>query len=88
LGIGINDHLVKPSLIRHKLGVPVLRRLKLLGLLHQLSPQLPFSIRELLPGLLHLRIAISDGLLQRPGVLKPSLEQLILQLGNFVALGF
>jgi hypothetical protein len=88
LGIGINDHLVKPSLIRHKLGVPVLRRLKLLGLLHQLSPQLLLSICELLPGLLHLRITSGDGLLQRPGMLKPRLDQLVLQLGNFVALGF
>jgi hypothetical protein len=88
LGVGINDHLIKLGLIRHKFSIPALCHLKLLGFLHQLSPQLPLSVRELLPGLLHLRIAGSDGLLQRPRMLKPSLDQLILKLGNFATLGF
>jgi hypothetical protein len=42
----------------------------------------------LLFGLLDLGVADSDGLLQRLGVLQPSLDQLILQVGGFIPLGF
>jgi hypothetical protein len=42
----------------------------------------------LLPGLLHLGIADSNGLLQRLRVLQPSFDQLILEACGFVPLGF
>jgi hypothetical protein len=63
LGVGVNDHSIKVSLICHKFGVPVLRRLQLLGLLLQLLPR--GGVCKLLLGLLHLSIAGSYGLLQR-----------------------
>jgi hypothetical protein len=88
LGIGIYDHLIKRSLVHHKFSISVLLQMQQPGILLKLCPQLPRGLNNLLPGLLHLSIAGRDGLLQRPHVLKPSLDQLILELSGFVPLGF
>jgi hypothetical protein len=55
-------------------------------LILQLSAQLRFSLSELLLGLLHLGVAGTNGLIERLGILQPSLDQLILQLGSFLPL--
>jgi hypothetical protein len=41
----------------------------------------------LFPGLFHLGVAGSNGLLQRIRVLQPSLDQLVLQFSGFIPLG-
>lgn len=53
----------------------------------QLPAQLLLRFGELFPGLLHLGGAGADGLVHRPGVLSPSLDQLILKLSGFLPLG-
>jgi hypothetical protein len=53
----------------------------------QLAAKLPLSFGKLFPGLLSLGSADADDCLQGLGVLTPSLDQLILQLGGFLPLG-
>jgi hypothetical protein len=61
--------------------------LQLLVRLLQFTTKLPLSFEKLLPGLFDLGSTGADGCLQGLGVLRPSLDQLILQLGCFLPLG-
>jgi hypothetical protein len=65
----------------------ILSILQLLMRLLQLAAKLPLSFGKLLPGLFDLGSAGADGCLQGLGMLRPSLDQLILQLGGFLPLG-
>jgi hypothetical protein len=53
----------------------------------QLAAKLSLSFIKLLPGLFNLGSTGADGCLQSLGVLRPSLDQLILQLGGLLPLG-
>mgnify|MGYP007092279608 CR=1 FL=1 len=48
--------------------------------------QLILGVSKLLLGLFNLGLAGSNGLLQRPSVLQPGLDQLLLEVGGFIPL--
>jgi hypothetical protein len=87
LGIGVFDHILKTGQVTlNRLEVlPLILQLLLLPL--HLTAKFSLSLDKLLQGFFNLGVAGADGFLQGPGVLRPSLDQLILELGGFFPLG-
>jgi hypothetical protein len=87
LGVGVLHHVLDTGQVNlNGLEVLLLSPQLLLRLL-QLAAKLPLSLSKLLPSFFNLGVAGADGCLQGLGVLRPSLDQLILQLGGFFPLG-
>jgi hypothetical protein len=87
LGVGVLHHVLDTGQVNLN-GLEVLfLSLQLLLRLLQLAAKLPLRLGKLLPCFFNLGVASADGCLQGLGVLRPSLDQLILELGGFFPLG-
>jgi hypothetical protein len=87
LRIDVADDPLKFGLLCRKLSIPVHCLLQQSGLFLQLLLQLRGSLSKLPPGLLHLALTGSFGILERPLVLQLSLDQLVLQFSGVASLG-